>query len=111
MSIFFEKNVKFLQFFDIQMAIFRRVRSKCNIYALCPPVGAGSAGSVLAARLSEERDVTVLLLEAGYDDRHNLLFQAPLLGQSVFHTGWVWEEFTQEHPHMDSMRDKVRLDL
>ena len=71
-------------------------------------VGGGSAGAILAARLSEKRDVTVLLLEAGDDDRTNLLFQAPLLGQSVFHTDWVWEEFTDPHTqHLEGMKDRV----
>ena len=41
-------------------------------------VGAGAAGAVLAARLSEDRDVSVILLEAGGRAR-GPLFSIPLM--------------------------------
>ncbi len=67
-------------------------------------IGAGSAGAVLASRLSEDRDVSVLLLEAGGEDRHPLQ-QMPLaflrVGQSATYN-WGFE--TEPEPGMDGRR-------
>lgn len=66
-------------------------------------VGGGSAGCVLAARLSEDPDVSVLLVEAGGPDRH-LLFHWPA-GFARMTKGiasWGWSTVPQRH-----MQDRV----
>ena len=58
-------------------------------------VGAGSAGCVLANRLSENKHVTVLLLEAGPDDRKYPNVSVPGFAESLYHTEIDWEYFTE----------------
>jgi choline dehydrogenase len=63
-------------------------------------VGAGSAGCVLAARLSEDPDVSVLLIEAGGRDRHpNIKIPAAFAKQ--FQTGLDWDYATEPEPGCD----------
>ncbi len=63
-------------------------------------VGAGSAGCVLANRLSEDPATRVLLLEAGGRDRHpNIKIPAAFARQ--FHTKLDWEFGTEPEPHVD----------
>ena len=65
--------------------------------------GGGSAGCVIANRLSEDPDVNVLLLEAGGEDR-GLLFQIPA-GFAKMTKGvasWGWSTVPQKH-----MQDRV----
>jgi choline dehydrogenase len=64
-------------------------------------VGAGSAGCVLANRLSEDPSVSVLLLEAGGGDRSpNIKIPAAFAKQ--FHTKLDWDYATEPEPHVDS---------
>ncbi|XP_060551775.1 glucose dehydrogenase [FAD, quinone]-like, partial [Ruditapes philippinarum] len=58
-------------------------------------IGAGSAGSVLAARLSEDKHSKVLLIEAGghYDESEN--FHIPLLWTLSQKTKYDWEFYTE----------------
>ena len=52
-------------------------------------VGAGSAGSVVASRLSENKHVTVLLLEAGGDDSLSAI-RVPLAAPTMVETDVDW---------------------
>jgi choline dehydrogenase len=60
-------------------------------------VGAGSAGCVLAGRLSEDPDVRVLLLEAGGRDR-SLNIKIPAAFPNQFHTKLDWDFHTEPEP-------------
>src|SRR4051794_18189290 len=66
-------------------------------------VGAGSAGCVLANRLTEDPSVRVVVLEAGGADRSpNIKIPAAFAEQ--FHTKLDWDYFTEPEPHVDDRR-------
>ena len=63
-------------------------------------VGAGSAGCVLANRLTEDSSVSVLLLESGGRNRHpNVAIPAAFAKQ--FHTSRDWDLSTDPEPSCD----------
>lgn len=53
-------------------------------------IGAGSAGCVLANRLTEDGACKVLLLEAGGDDRHPFIRIPAASGQAIFNSRFNW---------------------
>ena len=66
-------------------------------------VGGGSAGCVLAARLSENPDTSVLLIEAGSPDRHPLYrIPAGFAKMTKGMGSWGWHTVPQRH-----MNDRI----
>jgi choline dehydrogenase len=63
-------------------------------------VGAGSAGCVLAGRLSEQPDVSVTLLEAGGPDKNRNISVPAAFGQ-LFRTADDWDFATEPEPGCD----------
>ncbi len=67
-------------------------------------IGAGSAGCVLANRLSEDPDVKVLLLEAGPRDWHPFIHMPAGLAKLVNRKGVNWNYDTAPEPHLNQRR-------
>ena len=66
-------------------------------------VGAGSAGCVLAARLTEDPDVRVLLLEAGPADTADLT-HIPAAFSALFRSRHDWDHATAPEPQCNGRR-------
>lgn len=65
--------------------------------------GAGSAGCVLAARLTEDPEIKVLLIEAGGSDRHPFFHMPAGFAKMTKGIGsWGWSTVPQKH-----MKDRV----
>src|SRR5918992_664430 len=66
-------------------------------------VGAGSAGCVLANRLTEDPDVSVLLLEAGGPDTNELV-HLPAAFSALYRTAQDWDHSTIYEPFANDRR-------
>ncbi|MBV9007065.1 MAG: GMC family oxidoreductase N-terminal domain-containing protein, partial [Solirubrobacterales bacterium] len=66
-------------------------------------VGAGSAGCVLAARLSEDPDVRVALLEAGAEDTQPEI-HIPAAFPALFKSSLDWDLLGEREPGLDNRR-------
>ena len=67
-------------------------------------VGAGTAGCVLAARLSEDARTSVCLLEAGGPARHPYIQIPALVGLAIANRGLGWGLSTEPQPALNNRR-------
>jgi choline dehydrogenase len=67
-------------------------------------VGAGSAGCVLANRLSEDPQVQVLLLEAGPADRSIFIHMPAAFSFPLANDRYNWYYHSEPEPYMDGRR-------
>jgi choline dehydrogenase len=71
-------------------------------------IGAGSAGCVVANRLTEDGKTTVLLLEAGVPATKPEI-QVPVLWTKLWGTEVDWAYFTEEEPYLNNRKFFVRV--
>lgn len=67
-------------------------------------IGAGSAGCVLANRLSADRRNNVALIEAGKRDKNFVIHMPIGYGKTTSEPGESWHYFSQEEPYIDNRK-------
>jgi choline dehydrogenase-like flavoprotein len=67
-------------------------------------VGAGSAGCVVAARLGEDRDVRVAVIEAGPPDSESVIHM-PLAFRQLWYSRFDWGLWSEAEPGLGKRRD------
>lgn len=67
-------------------------------------IGAGSAGCVLANRLTEDKATSVLVLEFGGSDRSIFIQMPSALSIPMNGSKYNWRYFTEPEPHLDGRR-------
>ncbi len=67
-------------------------------------VGAGSAGCVLASRLTEDPEVSVLVLEAGGRDSSIFIHMPAALAKPLANDKYNWFYHSEPEPHLDGRR-------
>jgi choline dehydrogenase len=67
-------------------------------------IGSGSAGAIVAARLSEDEHVSVLLLEAGGKDSHPFMAMPIAFSKVAINRNFVWQFETEPEPGLDDRR-------
>ncbi|KAJ8613832.1 hypothetical protein CTAYLR_004925 [Chrysophaeum taylorii] len=77
----------------------KRVESKAYDYII---VGGGTAGCVLANRLSADPSKSVLVVEAGSAPPDNILVKVPVAVLKLFRSKWDWDFATEPADHLDA---------